>query len=82
MKELFPKNKGVFKAFKDTLLLDILEKFRFLYFSRAIKMEKQNKIGFSLIKQGLMQLLLSGKIRVELREDGLHRIRDGRETYH
>jgi len=33
------------------------------------------------IKQGLMQILLSGKVRVELREDGLHRVEDSRETH-
>lgn len=36
------------------------------------KLEKLNKI-----KRGLMQVLLTGKVRVGLGEDGLHRIRDG-----
>ncbi|MCW4051400.1 MAG: restriction endonuclease subunit S [Candidatus Bathyarchaeota archaeon] len=39
--------------------------------------EKEKKKHLNLVKQGLMQLLLSGKIRVELKGDGLHRIGDG-----
>lgn len=35
---------------------------------------------YKSLKQGLMQILLSGKIRVELKRDGLHRIEDGREA--
>ena len=37
-----------------------------------INIKKRAKL--ILLKTGLMQVLLSGKIRVELREDGLHRI--------
>jgi len=36
----------------------------------------KEKIKYLDIKNDLMQILLSGKIRVELKEDGLHRIRD------
>jgi type I restriction enzyme S subunit len=42
-----------------------------------IFMEKKNKEKMNNVKNGLMQALLSGKVRVELREDGLHRIGDG-----
>jgi len=47
-----------------------------------MKSESEKTRSLRLIKQGLMQLLLSGQIRVELRADGLHRIRDGREAHH
>jgi len=46
-----------------------------------ISIEQEKKKHLNLIKQGLMQLLLSGKVRVELREDGLHRVADSRETH-
>lgn len=36
--------------------------------------EKEKQQYFIKLKRGLMQLLLSGKPRIELREDGLHRI--------
>jgi len=42
--------------------------------------ENQKKKHLNLVKQGLMQVLLSGKIRVELKGDGLHRIGDRREA--
>jgi len=45
-----------------------------------IKSEYEKGRNLRLIKQGIMQQLLSGKIRVELKGDGLHRIRDGREA--
>jgi len=46
-----------------------------------IDIEIEKKKNLNLIKRGLMQLLLSGKVRVELREDGLHRVGDNRETH-
>lgn len=45
-----------------------------------ITSESEKLTHFKAIKQGLMQLLLSGTIRVELKGDGLHRIRHGREA--
>ena len=42
-----------------------------------IHLEKKKRHNFKNLKRGLMQSLLSGNIRVELREDGLHRIGDG-----
>jgi len=42
-----------------------------------IKIEKLEKKQLEEIKRGVIQILLSGKVRVELREDGLHRIGDG-----
>ena len=36
--------------------------------------------SFKLLKAGLMQILLSGKVRVELKEDGLHRVGDYRKA--
>jgi len=41
-----------------------------------IRIEKRKKESLKKIKVGLMQILLSGRVRVELREDGLHRIDD------
>lgn len=49
---------------------------------KLISAERSRNEKLNKIKQGLMQQLLSGQIRVELREDGLHRIRDGREAHH
>jgi len=43
-----------------------------------IENHKMNQLN--ILKQGLMQSLLSGKIRVELKGDGLHRIRYGRKA--
>lgn len=42
--------------------------------------ENKLKITVNEIKKSLMQVLLSGKTRVELKGDGLHRIGDGREA--
>jgi len=42
----------------------------------CIRLTHEREKTLTLIKQGLIQLLFSGQIRVELREDGLHRIRD------
>jgi len=46
-----------------------------------IKLDKEEVIQLKLVKSGLMQDLLSGRVRVELREDGLHRVADNRETH-
>jgi len=48
---------------------------------RKIIQETYKKAYLRQVKQGLMQSLLSGKVRVELREDGLHRVADNRETH-
>jgi len=45
-----------------------------------ISIEREKKKYLNSLKQGLMQSLLSGKVRVELREDGLHRVGDSREA--
>ena len=42
--------------------------------------EEDNRNKLHIFKNGLIQLLLSGKTRVELKGDGLHRIKDGREA--
>ena len=42
--------------------------------------EQEKKKHLNLVKHGLMQVLLSGTIRVELKGDGLHRIGDCREA--
>jgi len=47
---------------------------------KKIEINIDNKHKLKLVKQGLMQQLLSGKIRVEMREDGLHRIGDRRKA--
>ena len=47
---------------------------------KKIFTEMEKKKNLNLIKKGLMQLLLSGKTRVELKGDELHRIRNGREA--
>lgn len=47
----------------------------------TILSEKKNGEKIVVLRQGLMQVLLTGKVRVRLNEDGLHRIRNGRETY-
>jgi len=52
----------------------------FLSMHEKIKSEYEKSRYLRLIKQGLMQQLLSGKLRVELKGDGLHRIRYGREA--
>ena len=52
----------------------------FLTIEEKIKSESYKKNHLLEIKQGLMQLLLSGKIRVELKGDELHRIGDSREA--
>ena len=41
-----------------------------------IRNEFEKNKSYKILKQGLMQVLFSGKIRVELRGDGLHRIED------
>jgi len=41
-----------------------------------IKHEKNFKRKLKMLKKGLLQILLTGKVRVELGEDGLHRIRN------
>lgn len=43
--------------------------------------EMEKRAALDHLKQGMMQSLLSGKVRVELREDGLHRVGDSRETH-
>ena len=43
---------------------------------RTIELEKRIKKYYLSLKNGLMQILLNGIIRVELREDGLHRIKN------
>jgi type I restriction enzyme S subunit len=53
-------------------IVSILSKIDF-----KIKSEYNNKNLIINMKNGLMQILLSGKNRVELRENGLHRISDG-----
>jgi len=45
-----------------------------------VRSEHMKKKHINLVKQGLMQELLSGKIRVGLKGDELHRIGDGREA--
>ncbi|NQT09337.1 restriction endonuclease subunit S [Candidatus Bathyarchaeota archaeon] len=45
-----------------------------------IKIENHKMNQLNILKQGLMQSLLSGKIRVELKGDGLHRIGYGRKA--
>lgn len=42
-----------------------------------LNLEKEIKVSYINMKKSLMQELLSGQVRVELREDGLHRIGDG-----
>lgn len=42
-----------------------------------LKLENQQKIELERVKLGLMQILLSGRVRVRLDEGGLHRVRDG-----
>jgi len=49
---------------------------------RKISDEKNRKKKLLLLKQGLMQVLLSGKVRVEMKENGLPRIRDGGRPDH
>jgi len=47
------------------------------YSEKRLELEKQSKRRFEELKNGLMQVLLSGKVRVRLDEGGLHRVRDG-----
>jgi len=47
---------------------------------RDIELEKLHNLNS--LKKGLMQVLLSGKVRVEMRENGLQRIRDGGRPDH
>lgn len=42
-----------------------------------IKIEKKNRNQKIKLKEGLMQVLLTGRVRVRLDEGGLHRVRDG-----
>jgi type I restriction enzyme S subunit len=48
--------------------------------NNKLELEYNTINKFKLTKQGLMQVLLSGKVRVELREDGIHRVGDSREA--
>lgn len=52
----------------------------FTNIDKKIETEKSMEKNLISLKKGLMQLLLSGNIRVELKGDGLHRIGDGREA--
>jgi len=53
-------------------ILDVLN-----FVDNEINQEKEKIIKYNKIKKGLMYSLLLGKIRVELRADGIHRISDG-----
>ena len=71
-KQIYPLRFTIPPILEQKKIVHILSKT-----DELIQNQKKRKIQFIKLKMGLMQVLLTGKVRVRLDEGGLHRIRDG-----